>query len=80
MEALSKALSEALSVTLSEAKQKIAESTDLPILLYNIPGRTGITMKPETIAELAKRHKNIFAVKQSLADMDVITCTNGRSN
>lgn len=53
----------------------IAESTDLPILLYNIPGRTGITMKPETIAELAKRHKNIFAVKQSLADMDVITET-----
>lgn len=53
----------------------IAESTDLPILLYNIPGRTGITMKPETIAELAHKHKNIFAVKQSLADMDIITET-----
>ena len=53
----------------------IADSTDLPILLYNIPGRTGITMKPETIAELARKHKNIFAVKQSLADMDVITET-----
>ena len=53
----------------------IADSTDLPILLYNIPGRTGITMKPETIAELANKHKNIFAVKQSLADMDVITET-----
>lgn len=53
----------------------IAESTDLPVLLYNIPGRTGITMKPETIAELAHKHKNIFAVKQSLADMDVITET-----
>ena len=53
----------------------IAESTDLPILLYNIPGRTGITMKPETIAYLAEKYKNIFAVKQSLADMDVITET-----
>ena len=53
----------------------IAKSTDLPILLYNIPGRTGITMKPETIAELAINHKNIFAVKQSIADMDVITET-----
>ena len=53
----------------------IAESTDLPILLYNIPGRTGITMKPETIAQLAEKHKNIFAVKQSLPDMDVITET-----
>lgn len=53
----------------------IANSTDLPVILYNIPGRTGITMKPETIGELAKRHKNIVAVKQSLADMDVITET-----
>src|SRR5574344_555642 len=53
----------------------IAKSTDLPILLYNIPGRTGIMMKPETIAFLAKEFKNIFAVKQSLADMDVITET-----
>lgn len=53
----------------------IAKSTDLPILLYNIPGRTGISMQPETIAQLAKENKNIFAVKQSLADMDVITET-----
>ena len=53
----------------------IAKSTVLPVLLYNIPGRTGITMKPETIAHLAKEHKNIFAVKQSIADMDVITET-----
>lgn len=53
----------------------IADSTDLPVLLYNIPGRTGITMKPETIAQLAKDYKNIFAVKQSLPDMDVITET-----
>lgn len=53
----------------------IAKSTDLPILLYNIPGRTGISMQPETIAKLAKEHKNIFAVKQSLADMDIITET-----
>lgn len=53
----------------------IADSTDLPVLLYNIPGRTGITMKPETIAELAAKHKNIFAVKQSLGDMDMITET-----
>ena len=34
-----------------------------------------ITMNPETIAELANNHKNIFAVKQSLANMDIITET-----
>lgn len=53
----------------------IASSTDLPIILYNIPGRTGICMNPETIAELAHRYKNIFAVKQSLGNMDLITET-----
>ena len=53
----------------------IAQSTDLPIILYNIPGRTGITMNPETIAELAAKYKNIFAVKQSIANMDIITET-----
>ena len=53
----------------------IAQSTDLPIILYNIPGRTGITMNPETIAELANKYKNIFAVKQSIANMDIITET-----
>lgn len=53
----------------------IASSTDLPIILYNIPGRTGICMNPETIAELALRYKNIFAVKQSLGNMDLITET-----
>ena len=53
----------------------IAESTDLPIVLYNIPGRTGISMKPETIAELANKYKNIVAVKQSLPDMDIISET-----
>ncbi len=53
----------------------IAKSTDLPIVLYNIPGRTGITMNPETIAQLAENYKNIFAVKQSLPNMDIITET-----
>jgi 4-hydroxy-tetrahydrodipicolinate synthase len=54
---------------------EVAKATDLPIILYNIPGRTGINMTPETIGKLAEKYKNIFAVKQSLADMDVITET-----
>jgi len=51
----------------------IARAVDLPIILYNIPGRTGINMSPETIAFLAKEYSNIVAVKQSYFDMDIVT-------
>lgn len=51
----------------------IAKSVDIPIILYNIPGRTGINMTPDTIASLAQEFKNIVAVKQSNADLDLIS-------
>jgi 4-hydroxy-tetrahydrodipicolinate synthase len=51
----------------------IAKSTDLPIIIYNIPGRTGVNMLPETVAALAEKHKNIVAIKQSCLDMDAVT-------
>jgi len=47
----------------------IAETTALPIVIYNIPGRTGINMLPETLLELARRHKNIVGVKESSGDL-----------
>ncbi|HBG48156.1 MAG TPA: 4-hydroxy-tetrahydrodipicolinate synthase [Cyanobacteria bacterium UBA9971] len=52
---------------------QIAKSTSLPIILYNIPGRTGINMEPETIAKLANDYKNIAAVKQSNPNLDLVT-------
>ncbi len=51
----------------------IAKSVDLPIILYNIPGRTGVDMAPETIAFLAKEYSNIVAVKQSNSNLDLIS-------
>ena len=51
----------------------IAESVDLPIIIYNIPGRTGVNMLPETVAALAEKYQNIVAIKQSFPDMDMIT-------
>lgn len=51
----------------------IAKSVDIPIILYNIPGRTGVNMQPSTVAFLAKEYPNIVALKQSFPDMDVIT-------
>ena len=51
----------------------VAEATDLPIILYNIPGRTGVNMLPETVAHLARKYNNIIGVKQSFGDMDQVT-------
>lgn len=51
----------------------IAESTSLPIIIYNIPSRTGVNIQPATIAKLANKYENIVAVKQSCSDMDAVT-------
>lgn len=46
----------------------IAENTALPQILYNVPGRTGVDMKPETVARLAKI-SNIVALKDASSDL-----------
>ncbi|UCC97964.1 MAG: 4-hydroxy-tetrahydrodipicolinate synthase [Phycisphaerales bacterium] len=47
----------------------IAEEVDLPVVLYNIPGRCGAGMTPETIARLAEA-ENIVAVKEATGSLD----------
>lgn len=51
----------------------IAKSTELPIIMYNIPSRTGVLMEPKTVAYLANSFENIVAIKQSYPDMDKVT-------
>jgi 4-hydroxy-tetrahydrodipicolinate synthase len=50
----------------------IAESTDLPIILYNIPGRTAVTISAETMARLAEI-PNIVGVKESTLSMNMVS-------
>ena len=46
----------------------IAQSSDTKVVLYNIPGRTGVHLEPKTILRLAKNFKNIIAVKDADTD------------
>lgn len=48
----------------------VADKVDIPIVLYNIPGRTNVTMLPGTVARLAE-HTNIVAVKEATGSMDI---------
>jgi 4-hydroxy-tetrahydrodipicolinate synthase len=50
----------------------IAQSTPLPIVVYNIPGRTGTNLLPETLLELAATHANVVGVKESSGDLKQI--------
>jgi len=48
----------------------VAQSVKIPIILYNIAGRTGVNIEPETIANLARDCKNIVAVKEASGNLD----------
>ena len=47
----------------------IADSTKLPIILYNVPGRTGCNLLPETVAELFNTKSNIVGLKEATGNM-----------
>lgn len=49
----------------------VAESINIPIILYNVPGRTGCNIAPKTVAELAKV-KNIVAVKEASGNLSQV--------
>lgn len=50
----------------------IANATSLPVVLYNVPGRTGVNLKAETTVRLAKDCKNIVAVKEASGSLEQI--------
>jgi len=50
----------------------ISNAVDLPLILYNVPSRTGINLKPEIVAELA-RESNIIGIKEASGNLEQIT-------
>ena len=47
----------------------VAQASPLPVILYNVPGRTGSNMLPETVLRLANDFKNIVAIKEAAGDI-----------
>jgi 4-hydroxy-tetrahydrodipicolinate synthase len=54
---------------LIEHYTRIADAVDIPIIIYNVPGRTGVNVEAETVAELSA-HSNIVAVKEASGDVE----------
>ena len=50
----------------------VANAVDIPLILYNVPSRTGINLKPEVVAQLAKE-SNIIGVKEASGNLDQVT-------
>lgn len=47
----------------------VVQATDLPVILYNVPGRTGVNMTAETTLRIANEFKNVVAIKEASGDM-----------
>lgn len=50
----------------------VAAATELPIVLYNVPGRTGVNLKAETTVRLARDCKNIVAIKEAAGSLEQV--------
>ncbi|MBI5362624.1 MAG: 4-hydroxy-tetrahydrodipicolinate synthase [Planctomycetes bacterium] len=48
----------------------VAEAVSKPIVLYNVPSRTGVDLQPETVRELGERYTHVVAVKEALASIE----------
>jgi len=55
--------------------KEIAMKTKMPIVVYNIPSRTGVNVEPSTLAELVRDCPNIIGVKESTGNMDQASAT-----
>jgi 4-hydroxy-tetrahydrodipicolinate synthase len=50
--------------------RSIADQVDVPMIIYNIPGRTAVNMEPSTIARLARDCRNVIGVKEANKDFE----------
>ncbi len=55
--------------------QAIADKCDLPMIIYNVPGRTGVNILPETAGKLARNIKSIVGIKEACGNLEQIAKT-----
>jgi len=53
--------------------QQISKESNIPIIIYNVPGRTGCNILPKTVAKLAKDCKNIVGIKEASGNLDQVS-------
>ena len=49
----------------------VAEASPLPVMLYNVPARTGASIENDTVIRLAQAHDNIFGIKDATGDVNI---------
>ena len=52
--------------------KRIADAVKVPIIMYNVPSRTGVNIKPETAIEIGKENKNVVAIKEASGNIDQV--------
>ncbi|MBU5459741.1 4-hydroxy-tetrahydrodipicolinate synthase [Anaerostipes sp. MSJ-23] len=57
---------------LEEYYTTVAGAVDVPIIMYNVPGRTGTNIQPKTAAKIAKTAENIVAIKEASGDLSQV--------
>ena len=57
---------------LVEHFRRVAASSPLPVILYNIPGRTGVNLEPETVAEIRRTVPNAAGIKEASGSLDQV--------
>jgi 4-hydroxy-tetrahydrodipicolinate synthase len=51
---------------------QIADSVNIPIIMYNVPSRTGVNIMPETAADIANTHSNVVAIKEASGNLSQV--------
>ena len=64
----------------ARSKYKISNNVNIPILMYNVPSRTGCNINPDTVIDIIKNNKNIIGIKEASGDINQVKEINELSN